>query len=394
MQLPPRILGREPPLDLGAGGVARLLQFPDFTLERLFVADAPVQTLTAEDAQLDLGDVEPTAMLRRVVELQPPSDAACFLRREGLIQRGHPVRVQVVEHDPHPLGLRVGFIHQPLHLPRKVLHRALPRDFDMPPTALRLTKHKEVAHPLAAVLIIEALRSSGLSWQRLARLGDKLLARLVEADHGASLIVRLGVEVKHVLHRRDELRVHLADAPLLVQPRLELVFFSTWRTVSRVMEEAKPNSTTLSASSRSVQRARPPGGVLHATATRCASCLPESFRSPPRRGRSLRHPRPSSTKRRRVRSTVLMPQESAATICSSAEPVAASSRMRARVTLRDECLPRRTSWRKVSRSSAERSTRYFFLGTVGQSPVGSLDQTIPVQRANHQNQTDGLLVSL
>jgi hypothetical protein len=48
-------------------------------------------------------------------------------------------------------------------------------------------------------------------------------------------------------------------------------------------------------------------------------------------------------------------------------------------------LPRRTSWRKLSRSSEDKSTRYFFLGIAGQSPLGSFDRTIPVQRTNHQN---------
>jgi hypothetical protein len=70
MQLAPRILGCKPPLDLGAGGVACLFQFLDLALERLFVADAPVEALAREDAQFDLDHVQPTAVLRRVVELQ------------------------------------------------------------------------------------------------------------------------------------------------------------------------------------------------------------------------------------------------------------------------------------------------------------------------------------
>ena len=41
------------------------------------------------------------------------------------------------------------------------------------------------------------------------------------------------VDLQHVLHRTDELGVGLRrDAPLLLQPRLEFVFFSVRRTVS------------------------------------------------------------------------------------------------------------------------------------------------------------------
>ncbi len=77
--------------------------------------------------------------------------------------------------------------------------------------------------------------------------------------------------------------------------------------VSRAILEANFNATTLSANNCSVQRARPRGGVLHAMATRSASCLPVNMGPCPRRGRSVRQPKPSSTKRLRVRSTVANP---------------------------------------------------------------------------------------
>src|SRR5215207_292477 len=388
MQFVPRILGCKAPLDLGARGVALVFQLLDLSPERLLVADPPVEALAAEDAQLDLGDVEPTAMLRRVMELQLPQYAPRLRGRERLIQRGRAVRVQIIEHDADNLRPRVGFVRQPLHLTGEVLHRPLLRHLDMPVAALRLTEEEEVTHPLTAVLVVVTLRLTRRGRQWRARLGDQLLACLVKADDGALLIVGFFIQVQHVFHAGDELGVDLADTPLLFQPRLEFVFLSTWRTVSRAMVEAKPNSTTLSDNSRSVQRARPAGGVLQATATKWASCFPVSLRACPRRGRSFKHSRPSSTKRRRVRSTVLMPQESAATICSSVPPSAARSRIRARVTLRAEGLPRRTSWRNCSRSSAERSTRYFFLGMADQAPLRGSDRTIPAQRANHQNQMD------
>src|SRR5215207_995017 len=385
MQFVPRILGCKAPLDLGARGVALVFQLLDLSPERLLVADPPVEALAAEDAQLDLGDVEPTAMLRRVMELQLPQYAPRLRGRERLIQRGRAVRVQIIEHDADNLRPRVGFVRQPLHLTGEVLHRPLLRHLDMPVAALRLTEEEEVTHPLTAVLVVVTLRLTRRGRQWRARLGDQLLACLVKADDGALLIVGFFIQVQHVFHAGDELGVDLADTPLLFQPRLEFVFLSTWRTVSRAMVEAKPNSTTLSAKSRNVQRARPPGGVLHATAMRRASCLPVSLRSCPRRGRSCKHPRPSSTNRLRVRSTVAKPVLSAATICSSVEPPAAKSRMRARVTLREECLPRRTSWRNASRSLADKSTRYFFLGMGGSTPSAGLNQTIPVQRTNPQN---------
>ena len=63
---------------------------------------------------------------------------------------------------------------------------------------------------------------------------------------------------------------------------------------------------------------RPPGGALHANATNHASCLPFSFRSPPRRGRSFKAPTtPVSTHFWRVRASVDKPTGYAAAITLS-----------------------------------------------------------------------------
>ena len=334
MQLSSRIFGRKAPFDPGAGDIARFLQLLDFTLERLFISETPVQALTTQDTQLDFRHVQPTAVLRRVVKLQFAQDASGFFWREPLIERRRLVRVQVVHHDPHPLGFREAFIHQPLHLLREILHRPLPSHLNVPPSTFRLTEHKQVADTLSLIFIIEPLDFPDAHRQRLPRFANQLCARLIEADHRQLFVIFLNLQVEHIFHAGHELGIDLADTPLLFQPGFKFVFLSTWRTVSRAMEEANFNSTTLSASKQSVQRAPPSGGVLHAKATRCASCLPVNLRACPRRGLSFKHSRLSSTKRRRVRSTVLMPQPRAATICSSVEPEAANSRMRARVTLR------------------------------------------------------------
>ena len=95
-----------------------------------------------------------------------------------------------------------------------------------------------------------------------------------------------------ILHPGHELPAHLGTDPhqLFLLPRLEFVFLSIWRTVSsrRTVFQVRiaPGtreiicSTTLSASRWSVQLTCPSGGLLHAMATRCASCLPLNLRSP------------------------------------------------------------------------------------------------------------------
>ena len=126
-----------------------------------------------------------------------------------------------------------------------------------------------------------------------------------KTDHGMVRVVVCVVQVQHVLHSSHELPAHLRDAPLLLLPRLEFVFLSIWRTVSREMLSANPIATTLSASSWIVQSACPSGASLHAMAIRCASCLPSNLRFCPGRGRSLSALSSSSfTNRVRTRPTV------------------------------------------------------------------------------------------
>src|SRR5207302_5364313 len=114
-----------------------------------------------------------------------------------------------------------------------------------------------------------------------------LFVRLIEVDFRSLLIIRLFVQIQHILHASDKLGIHFRDAPLLVEPGLEFVFLSRRRTASRENDSAKPNSTTLPASKRRVQWLWPSGALLQAKAITWASCLPLSFGRAPGLGRSL-----------------------------------------------------------------------------------------------------------
>ena len=173
------------------------------------------------------------------------------------------------------------------------------------------------------------------------------------------VFVRFVIQVQHIFQAGNNGGAHLGDAPLLFLPGLEFVFLSVRRTLSYDMESANPNSTALSASKRNVQRAWPSGGLLHATAMRWASSLPLSLHRGPGRDCSLSAlSNPSSTNRLRGRHTVAMPTSKAAAICRSNNPSSAFLRIRARVTLLAGAFPRRVTWRRCSRSSSLRSTRY------------------------------------
>jgi hypothetical protein len=54
---------------------------------------------------------------------------------------------------------------------------------------------------------------------------EQLQRPLVEADDWSTRIVALGVQVEYVLHGRHEVWTYFRDAPVLLAPWLEPVFF-------------------------------------------------------------------------------------------------------------------------------------------------------------------------
>ncbi len=176
------------------------------------------------------------------------------------------------------------------------------------------------------------------------------------------------------------------QAPILAQPGLEVVFCSVRRTVSYDTAATMSNSTSLSASRRRVQRLRPFGAGLQATAIRCASWAPSSFRSrnwPDGRGRSAASG-PSSTHRVRTRSTVEQLTSSASTMWSSLQagppgPSSALSRMRACIRVRAAAFPTRSN-----------SSRYPLSPQRASTGTSCACATLP-EPVTHQRRCDGLV---
>lgn len=71
------ILTSERPLDGSLSGVTSLLPRVNLALQKVAVFNAPLQALTAEDADFDLRHVQPTRVLGCVVELHPAQELGC-----------------------------------------------------------------------------------------------------------------------------------------------------------------------------------------------------------------------------------------------------------------------------------------------------------------------------
>ena len=84
-QFDARVGGRELPLHRGATMVAFVLPGTGRRLQCLPVRNAAVGALATEHTELALRNIEPTAVQRRVVQLQTVPEAFGFRRFESLI---------------------------------------------------------------------------------------------------------------------------------------------------------------------------------------------------------------------------------------------------------------------------------------------------------------------
>ncbi len=145
----------EAPVDLGLAVVAVLFPSGDLTAHCLQILNASVEALTTQGAQLDFRNVEPTAVLGRVVDLQAFRQVAGFLRGEGLVQRLDSMRVEVVHHQRDPLSLRIARAQHALDPARPVPACATLASFEMPPTGQGLHLQEDLHDAAAHVLVFQ-----------------------------------------------------------------------------------------------------------------------------------------------------------------------------------------------------------------------------------------------
>ena len=348
--------------------------------QRRPVRDAPVQALPAEDRQLDLGHVQPTPVLWCEVPLDPVGQPPGLPGRERLVQRPGPMRVQVVGHQHHLLGVRVRLVQQALQEVREVDGRPPVGHFDHPPAGERLERHEQVRGPVTGVLRVLLGGTARPDRQRRPDIPDQLFAGLVHAHHRPPRVGRPVVHRNHVLHRGDERPGRRRrDDPLPLEPRLDLVFWSVRQTVAGSIDGTTSSSTSRSASSRMVHRARPTGGSDQAMATSAASCAPSSLRycRPVGFFRCRVASSPSRANCWRTRWTVIRDTSRASAMRSSGHPsgpsASALSRIRARVRAAAGYSPVRVSRSRAARSSADRRMTILVAGDIA-TPPGATEE--------------------
>jgi len=203
-------------------------------------------------------------MLRRIVKLQLACQPPGFGWRKGFVQSRRSMRVEIIHHQADQLGFREIDINQQPHLLCKIPPGSSRGDIDLSPARQRLHKEEEIRRALTLVFIVTARRAARSQRQWRARLTDQLHRAFVKTDLRPPRISWLGVQIQHILHVPDKGRTHAGDTPLFFLPRLEVVFFSTRRTVSSETAATRLSSMSRSASN-CIARAITPGrwGATH-----------------------------------------------------------------------------------------------------------------------------------
>src|SRR5215510_4091162 len=109
---------------------------------------------------------------------------------------------------------------------------AVCREVDVPPHPQRPNKEEEICRAFAAIFIIVPNGLSRPSRQGVPCLTDQFHGTVIKTDLGTPYIIWLGIQIQHILHVPDKVRTYAGNTPFFALPRLEIVFFSTRRTVS------------------------------------------------------------------------------------------------------------------------------------------------------------------
>ena len=173
---------------------------------------ASSQALAAEEADLDLGLIQPASMFGRVVHGESIPQPSAGLFAKAVHQRLAGVGAQIIHDQMDGVGGRIvlGDREQKIG---KLRRRARGRHFGEMNSRLRFDAAKDISRAAALVLIIPSRDLTGPHRNRGPRIFMKYRRLFVNANHGFAFRQRLFVCPEHVLHVDDILLVQLPHAP-------------------------------------------------------------------------------------------------------------------------------------------------------------------------------------
>jgi hypothetical protein len=143
------------------------------------------------------------------------------------------VRIEVVEHHPDAVRIRVVLIGEFDHSLDPLAGSPFFGDLDVDPASQRFGSKMEVLLAVPFVVSIDTCDRSRFCQERVAFVAAKRLAGFVKADDWPLLVIWFVIDIEDVLHVVDELTIVFSgNRPVLVEMRFEDVFFRRRLTVS------------------------------------------------------------------------------------------------------------------------------------------------------------------
>lgn len=113
-QLSIRVLSSEVPLDGPLFGISRLLPGINFGLQKFSIGNASIQALAGEDANFDLGHIQPARMLGCVMELHAAQEFLGSARSQHIVEALSEVGIEIVQHQVNSTRLGIDASEKPV----------------------------------------------------------------------------------------------------------------------------------------------------------------------------------------------------------------------------------------------------------------------------------------
>ena len=177
----------ERPLDWATLSVAALLPSLDMTLKGIARAEAHVQTLAREDSDLDLGHVQPTGVLGRVMESDSAQQLGGPARTQDIDEAFCEVGVQIVQHQVQASGRTVSGRQKVAHKGDEVGLAAMVGYDNRSRAHFGLNGHEQVASAATHVLVVFLAKAARPHGHGRAAVGQQLQALFVHAHDGLEI---------------------------------------------------------------------------------------------------------------------------------------------------------------------------------------------------------------
>ena len=206
--------GCELPVGFGVVLVAVVLPCGNFVGSICLSAMRRSRHCDARTPSSDSADVEPAAVLNRVVPFEALDEPAGLGRGKGLIKRGWLVDVEIILRSAifaRIWKMRSGQIPEHVGI---IDGCVAVGDLDVPPPFER-REREQIGDAIAFVFVIVTRWLSRFGGDRPAPLDDQLLRAFVEAHQGTLGIVRPLIDFQYIFHAGDKGRIGvIAESPI------------------------------------------------------------------------------------------------------------------------------------------------------------------------------------